>query len=176
MLLILFLFIILFFLILISKFKVIVNKIKISNLNRKLYIEYDVWIKIYIVKFVKIYTIKLNQQQSKNLIKKISIKDLKVNKVPNIQELKRLKGTFLKFKNIKLYIDVGIENINLTVYLNVLVSILTSILLRNNSNNKYSINPIYNMGNKINIDFSGISEIKAVHIIYIIYLLKKTKN
>ena len=80
-----------------------------------------------------------------------------------------------------LKIDIGTENAALTSIIIPIISTILAILLREKIKSKeeqfFIITPIYQNQNYLNIELSGIFEIKMNHIINIIHLLlRKNKK
>ena len=91
-----------------------------------------------------------------------------------------IKKTHINIKNLDLKIELGTENASLTSIVVGILSTIIAITIRNQIKNqeeqKFSVTPIYINQNLINIAFSGIFEIKMIHIINIIYILNKKEN
>jgi len=147
------------------------------------------WIKI------KIDKDKLANEYIKEKLK-VEEKNINVNKemrnIFNIcknnksikNELKKMK---LRLEELNLKIDIGIEDCVLTSYAVGIISILISNLLphiiqKNIKNSeiinryKYQIAPIYMNKNLYKINLNCIIGAKLVHIIYIIFLIKKEEK
>ena len=94
--------------------------------------------------------------------------------------IKAFKSLNINIENINLKIEMGTENAALTAIIVPVTSTVLSIILsrkiKKEQNQKFEIKPIYMNQNLINIMFSGIFEIKMIHIINIIYILNKKKE
>ena len=92
----------------------------------------------------------------------------------NIDVLKKLDP---KLEKIKLDLKLGTEDVVLTSFLIVIVSIIISMMLSkiikkyDEKKYKYMIIPVYNNSNSIKITLEGIIDIKLVNIISIIFRL-----
>ena len=91
--------------------------------------------------------------------------------------LKVIKKIKLDVKELNLKIDLGTENAALTSMIIAIISSILAIFLRkkikSTEEQYFIITPIYQNRNYLNIDFSGIFEIKMNHIINVIYLLSR---
>ena len=167
-------FIILIISILLSTLKINIEKFKLINVNlenRKLINK--IFIEIYLFGIFKIFKIKL-----KNNYFKRNNKILKNKKVINILFDKKIK---LEKANIK--IELGTKNIQSTVasvfIVNNIISIIFAKKIKKFEDNKffYSVLPLYNSQDILQISLNIIISIKYVHIIYIIYsLLKESRG
>jgi len=94
--------------------------------------------------------------------------------------IKAFKSLNINIENINLKIEMGTENAALTAIIVPVISTVLSIILsrkiKREQNQKFEIKPIYINQNLINIMFSGIFEIKMIHIINIIYILNKKEG
>lgn len=177
MLLILF-FLIIIIMLITLKIRINLKEIDISNLNKdkKIRNSFAINLEIIVFRFIKILSIKFNDEKIKNMAKKIDYKKIDISKEwKNRDKLKRVaKSLKINLKKLDFKLEIGIYDMILTIWTTTLISIIIPILLRNNANNlKYRIEPIYNKGNVINLKGKGIIEIYLVHIIYALYILKK---
>ena len=145
-------------------------------------------IKISLVLFKKITWLYVNL--NKNRLKKIRKKaHLDKNTLKQLEkdfkfsDLKKLKGLKPKITNLDLNINLGIEDVVITSYLIVGISILISNILpflvekENYNNCKYNVKPIYLNKNLYKISFNCIIEEKMVHIINILFkFIKKGRS
>jgi len=151
--------------------------------------EYSIIIKFYTLNKIPILKSIINREK----IQKIKPNEIIKNKIQNVdfkliqntnkfdkKIIEAMKQIILKIKNINLIIDFGTENASFTAIGVSIIATLLSIVLRKNSkkyeNLKYIVNPVYINQNLINIAFSGIFEIKMIHIINIIYILSKKEG
>ena len=170
-----------------SKIKIEIKNLKISsNIQKHLATDYIIEFKLYILKKIpiikftitdeKIRKLKIKQKLEKVDIKKIE-KDLSINKIKEI--IKKSKFIIKKFK---LKAEIGTENASFTAIVIPIVSTIISFILKNKiknynyKNQKFIIKPIFLNKNIINIDFSGIFEVKMIHIINIMYIINKKEG
>lgn len=190
-----FIFIILIFVIIIfSKIILQVNNLKITSKNNKhINDNYKFIIKLYAFSKIPILKIVYNKNKIKKIETKINInnkiKNIKIKKIiEDYNKNNKFSSKIIKFFlkdvleiiNINLDLELGIKDAALTAVLVGAISTIISIIFRNkikNSENQYyKISPIYNNGNIVNINISGIFGIKVIHIINIIYILLKEKG
>ena len=88
--------------------------------------------------------------------------------------IKKLK---FSIKKLDLKIDIGTENVALTSLIVPIISTIVALYLREKIKSKneqfFTIQPIYQNQNYLNIKLSGIFELKTNHIINVIYLLSR---
>ncbi len=178
-----------------SKIKINVNKfnyLSINPKNRKT--DYNIIIQLIILKKFPILEIKFNKN---NIIKIEKIKRKIKNKfetfdfteIEKDKEIKKkileiIKKLKIDIDKINLNIEIGTENAVLTSFIIPVVATLLTYILKNSiknnviksEENKFKIQPIYYNQNLLNILFSGIFEIKMIHIINIIYILRKKEG
>lgn len=178
-----------------SKIKINVNKfnyLSINPKNRKT--DYNIIIQLIILKKFPIFEIKFNKN---NIIKIEKIKRKIKNKfetfdfteIEKDKEIKKkileiIKKLKIDIDKINLNIEIGTENAVLTSFIIPVVATLLTYILKNNiknnviksEENKFKIKPIYYNQNLLNILFSGIFEIEMIHIINIIYILRKKEG
>ena len=183
----LFILIIIIFILIFLKIKIEIKNLKISsNMPKHLATDYIIEFKLYIlkkipiIKFIitdeKIRKLKIKEKLKKVDIKKIE-KDLNANKIKEI--IKKSKFTIKEFK---LKVEIGTENASFTAIVVPIISTLISFILKNKikkynyKNQKFIIKPIFLNKNIVNINFSGIFEIKMIHIINIMYIINKKEG
>lgn len=175
--------------ILISNLKISVKKFEVSNEieNTDFLKSFTVSIGIYIFNKIKIFNKDITKQElekvkdSKKIeklknkfLKKETIKQRKQDIKMDIDILKKLNPTLEK---IKLDLKLGTEDVVLTSFLIVIVSIIISMILSkvikkyDEKRYKYIIIPVYNNSNSIKVTLEGIIDIKLVNIISIIFIL-----
>ena len=181
----LFLVIILILLLVFSKIRIEVENFKfISSLPKHVNKDYLIRFKLCILKKIPIIKIKITEEKIKKLklkerLEKVDIKklekDISINKIKEVL----MKSKFI-IKKFNLKIEIGTENASITAFIIPLLSTLVSFILRNRvidyKNQKFNIKPLFLNKNLVNIEFSGIFEIKMIHIINIIYILNKKKG
>ncbi len=171
-----------------SKIKININKFNYLSINPKnKKTDYTIIIQLIILKKFPILEIKFNKN---NIIKIEKIKRKIKNKFEtfdfteiekDIEIIKKLK---IDIDKINLNIEIGTENAVLTSFIIPVVATLLTYILKNSiknnviksEENKFKIQPIYYNQNLLNILFSGIFEIKMIHIINIIYILRKKEG
>lgn len=184
-----------FSIILVKKSNLVISIDRIKIDTEKNHIEYQFTIAIYVIKKIKLLSIKLN----KNKIKKIKDKISKIEKSEkfrkNIETLKSkikedliisdeqyLNVLKLVIKELKIQINkynmdlkFGTSDIFATLFLITIIStILPAILMYTIYDIKelhYKIYPIYNKENILKLSLNCIITIKLVHIINIIKIL-----
>ena len=176
-------------------FSKIINKfnyLSINPKNRKT--DYNIIIQLIILKKFPILEIKFNKN---NIIKIEKIKRKIKNKfetfdfteIEKDKEIKKkileiIKKLKIDIDKINLNIEIGTENAVLTSFIIPVVATLLTYILKNSiknnviksEENKFKIKPIYYNQNLLNILFSGIFEIEMIHIINIIYILRKKEG
>lgn len=178
----LFLVITIILLLIFSKIRVEVENFKfISSLPKHVNKDYLIIFKLCILKKIPIIKIKITDEKLKlkEKLEKVDIK--KIEKDISIKKIKEVSNK-IKFliKKFNLKIEIGTENASVTAFIIPLISTLVSFILRNRvidyKNQKFNIKPLFLNKNLVNIGFSGIFEIKMIHIINIIYILNKKKG
>ena len=156
-----------------------------STSKRHINKDYEIIIKLCVLKVIPIFKInitktKLEKLKLKDKIKNIDFKVIQDNKEFDKRALKAVKELDIAIKNIDLYIDLGTENASLTSIIVPALSTIIAIILHRKikrfENQVFVINPVYINQNLVNIYISGIFEIKMSHIINMIYVLNKEKK
>lgn len=183
----LFIFSIIILLFLFSKIRIEIENLKITSQRQPRHInqDYKLIIKLCILKKIPIIKINLTKTrlekiELKKQIEKINIEELMANKQFDLRIIKAFKRLNIDIDNINLKIEMGTENAALTAIIVPIISTILSIIfsrkIKKEQNQKFEIKPIYINQNLINIMFSGIFEIKMIHIINIIYILNKKEG
>ena len=165
----------------IKDFEYSLINIKHVNPKYKMQISWFIFGKIPIVR-IDIDKTKINKLKIKEKITNIETEIIQGKKPINKNILKVIKKIKLDVKELNLKIDLGTENAALTSMIIPIISSILAIFLRrkikSTEEQYFIITPIYQNRNYLNIDFSGIFEIKMNHIINIIHLLlrKEKKN
>ena len=151
--------------------------------------DYQFILAIYLFEKLPIFRIKLNEKRILKMKSKKKLKE-KVAKM-NDKILHNYEGIdnkifeFIKhikfnIKTFDLYIEVGLENIVITSFIIPIISTFVSIFLNKYSNSQrnkfYLIKPMYINKNIFNFQFSGIFEIKMIHIINTICVINKERK
>ena len=182
----LFVILIIILLLIFSKIRIQIENFRFSSIidrhineDYKIIIQLCILGKIPIVQ-IKITRTKLEKLKIKEKMKKVDINALKNNKEFDKKILKAIKETKILINRMNLKIELGTEDAVLTSIIIPIISTLITFLLRNRIKEykcqTFIIQPIYINQNLINIAFSGIFEIKMIHIINIIYILNKKER
>ena len=175
-------------LIVFSRIKIDVKNVKFTSYKveeRHLQKDYNIEIKLYVLKFLRILKInitkeKLEKLKLKNKIKKLEkkliLKDVKFD-VNIFDVLKKLK---IIFEELNLKIEIGTENSALTSIIFGIISGIIPFVFKNQikdiEKQKIDIKPIYLNQNLLNIELNCIFNIKMIHIIYVMYILNKKRR
>lgn len=145
----------------------------ISN-DYKVFINWRIFGKLPIKEWI-ITQSKLEKINIKEKMKNINLDKFKDSNIIYKKRIKVLKKLNIKIQELNLYIDIGTENSMLTALiipiLSTLISVIVSNKIKDSSNAKFVVSPVFINQNIINIIFSGIFELKIRNIIYIIYIL-----
>ena len=181
----LFLVITLILLLLFSRIRVKVENFKfISSLPKYVNKDYLISFKLCILKKIPIIKIKITDDKMKKFKLKEKLEKVDIKKLEKDISIKKIKEVSKKskfiIKKFNLKIEIGTENASITAFIIPLLSTLVSFILRNRvidyKNQKFNIKPLFLNKNLVNIEFSGIFEMKMIHIINIIYILNKKKG
>lgn len=184
----LFIFLIIILMFLTSKLKIeFINVEYKSNVKEK--VNKDFKIKIVIHVFQKIPILKVKIDNNKVLNNKRLVKIIKeqkgkfiINKKDiNEEVIEAIKNFKMELKQMDLKILLGTENAAITAIIIPLISTFLALFLSKkiskiNDKQIFSIMPVYNNENVINIQFSGIFEIKMIHIINTICITSKKRG
>ena len=168
--------------------KIKFNNFEFSSQNKEhLNKNYKIEIIIYTFNFIpilklKITNKKINKALSNEKIRK-AIKEQKTKIIENrknidIEAIKEIKNIKMEIKKMNLNIALGTEDAAITAFIIPIISTFIAMFLskrvqRYNNNQKFSIQPVYINQNLINIEFSGIFQIKMIHIINTICIVKR---
>ena len=156
-----------------------------SQTQRHINKDYKVIIKLCILKKIPILKVnitktKLEKMKIKEKIKNIDFKIIQNKNKFDKNAIKAIKKSNININKINLNLEIGTENATLTSVIVPTISTILAILLsrkiENPKNQLFIIQPVYINQNLINIVFSGIFEIKMIHIINIIYILNRKKG
>ncbi len=148
---------------------------------------YKIEIIIYTFNFIPILKLKITNKKIERALKNEKIRNMfNEQKTKIIENRKDIDVKTIKdIKNIKIEIDemdlnilLGTENASITAFVIPIISTIIAVFLSRNVqkyNDKqiFSITPIYINQNLINIKFSGIFQIKMIHIIDTICIVKR---
>ena len=156
-----------------------------SQTKRHINKDYKVIIKLCILKKIPILKVnitktKLEKMKIKEKIKNIDFKIIQNKNKFDKNAVKAIKKSNININKINLNLEIGTENATLTSVIVPAISTILAILLsrkiENPKNQLFIIQPVYVNQNLINIVFSGIFEMKMIHIINIIYILNRKKG
>ncbi len=156
-----------------------------SQTKRHINKDYKVIIKLCILKKIPILKVnitktKLEKMKIKEKIKNIDFKIIQNKNKFDKNAIKAIKKSNININKINLKLEIGTENATLTSVIVPAISTILAILLskkiENPKNQLFIIQPVYINQNLINIVFSGIFEMKMIHIINIIYILNRKKG
>ena len=199
-----FLFILLIFLTLFifSKIQIEILNLKYkSNSKKHLNKNYKIIFVLKILGNIPIFKTTIDKKKVDKLKKKDAlqkrINEINLKVIENKEKidkniLKAIKKANILLKKLRLKVEIGTINPFLTSILVPVISTIISILIAKNTkrkintkpkqksktlkNQKYIITPLYFNQNIVNIEISGIFEIKMIHIINIIYILNKKEG
>ncbi len=162
-----------------------------THLNKK----YQVRLVIYLLNTIPIFKLTINKKRidklkdnTKNKIKnrfKEKIKKQNQKRLENNYNIKSdvktiSKNIVVKVKKFELDFEIGTENVILTSFLVPFISYIISYMISKNQENiyenKYNIKPIFKENNIINFKLNCIFEIKLIHIITAICIIKKKRR
>ena len=164
-------------------------KLKIRYLEKKNFsgiINFDVNLGLYLFEVIKIVSINLKNDGIYFCFFKIPYKKFKFYKM-NLKEVKNyrlkenLKNLNLKIEKMNLKINIGVEDIGVTVFAVFAISTFLSIFTIkyknkiNVNNYSYAINPIYNT-NTFGVKFSIVISESFFYLLKAIILFKKNKK
>lgn len=151
---------------------------------------YKIEITIYTFNFIpisrlKITNKKINKALSNEKIRK-AINEQKTKIIENrknidIEAIKEIKNLKMKIDEMNLIISLGTEDAAITAFIIPIISTFIAIFLsrkveKYNDNQKFLIQPVYINQNLIIIEFSGIFQIKMMHIINMIFIVNKKRK
>ncbi len=187
----LFIFLIIIAIIITMKIKIEIQNLKIStnekpHINRK----YQIKIKIYTFGILPIININLNNKKIQKILNNNKIKEKIKQQETKIIENKAnidkelitsLKNIQTEIKEINLKILIGTENASLTAFIIPAISTCIAMFLSKqirqyNEKQVFCVVPVYIDKNLINVEFSGIFQIKMIHIINTICIVNKKRK
>ena len=166
-------------------------------------IKFLIKIRVYIFEKIPIISVRIDEQKLKKLEKRKGMQKLqkkmqdRINLFESeifenigkwdknifkdiIETARKLKA---KINNIKLKVNIGLEDVIATSFFVPVVSTAIAFFARNMklgvSDNEYQVKPLYNMENcrnQINISLKCIIEVKMIHIINIMYIIKNQRK
>jgi len=168
-----------------SRLEIELNNIKVNIDEKgvKANKRYSIKVMLYVLKYINILKIEINNKKIKKINLKKYAKNIDFSKI-NINKLLLKKEVWndaekinTEFKNLDLKVEIGTENAFLTSIIVTLIASGLGIILKDKINNtdiqKYIIIPQFKNKNIINIELDCIISIKMIHIISIMYIIKK---
>lgn len=176
-----------FFLILLSTIHIKIQNFNITNMKEeKLDKDYAIILSLYLGNKIKWISIHLNDRKLRKAYSKMQLEKIDLEKLEKDfrwEDLKIIKKLQPKIANLKLNMQVGLENPVVTALAVTSISSIISILLSHVAINmkkehyKYVITPVYQNQNLYKIEFGCIIQVKMVHIINVISsFLKKGRS
>lgn len=173
-----------FYILIFSKIRIEIINFRFTSMNKKhLNENYKIIIKLRIFNKFTIFKIILTKNKLKNLNLKQDAKIIRTKIIENKIDkrvFKIIKNIKIIIKRLNLSIDIGTEDASLTALLVAIISSITGVIFRksiiDSKKQIFKIVPVYVNKNLININVSGIFEIKMIHIINIIYILNKKEG
>lgn len=182
-----FLFVILILIILFITSKIIIEVEEfnfLSKMPKKQKTNYRLVAKVCILNKIPMIKINLTKERmvklkNKGVFKNIGIKEIERDLNPeNLPKI--IKKNKVEIKKFNFIIEFSTENASLTAILVPIISTLISFIIRlkikEYKDQNFKVKPLFYNQNLVNIEFSGIFEIKMIHIINIIYILNKKKG
>lgn len=157
-----------------------------EHLNRN----YEIKVILYIFQKIPILKMRINNRKIQNFInnekirkriKQQQIKIIENRKDIDKELIKSLKNIKLEIKEMNLKVLIGTEDASITAFIIPVISTIIAMFLstkvqKYNDKQIFSITPIYINQNLINIEFSGIFQLKMIHIINTICILGKKRK
>lgn len=151
---------------------------------------YKIKIIVYIFEKIPILVLKITNEKIQKAMKNEKLKKVVKNQETKIIEnrknidkelIKSLKNIKLQVEEMNLQISLGTEDASITAFIIPIISTIIAIFLsrkvkEHNDRQVFSITPIYINQNLINIQFSGILQIKMIHIINTICIVNKKRK
>ena len=147
--------------------------------------DYEVYINVYILRKIKIFKFsitenKLERKEINDRIKKMEQKVLRNRNQYDIKLTEFFKKLHIELEKLKLDIYLGTEDAALTAISTGIVASTVGIVLKDKVLEKDKIGfktvPVYQDENILKIYIDAILWIRMLHIIHIIYILKRKKN
>ena len=185
-LLILVIFLILLIIFAFSKLQLQLQEFNFSSINKEhINKKYKLIFSWYILGKLPIIKIKIDKTRFSKLKVKEKFASIEMDIVQGKRQIDKnilsiIKKVKFEIKKIDLKIDIGTENAELTSLIVPAISTLIVLYLKEKIKSKneqiFIVQPIYKNQNYLNIEFSGIFEIKINHIINIIHLLLRKEK
>ncbi len=187
----LFIFLIIMLMIITMKIKIKCENFKFKSLEKEhLEKDYKIEIIIYIFRIIPIFKFKithkkikkaLNNEKIRKVVNKQKIEIIENKKDIDIKYIKDIKNIKIQIDEMNLNIELGTEDAAITSFIIPVISTFIALFIsrkiqKYNNKQKFSIKPIYINQNSINVEFSGIFQIKMIHIINTICIVSKKKK
>ena len=187
----LFIFLIIILMLITIRIKFEFENFKFTSLSKEhLNKDYEIKVTIYTFTKIPILKIKINKQKIQKImnnekirktIKKQETKIIENKKDIDKELIKGLKNIKLETEEMNLQILIGTENASITAFIIPVISTIIAMFLskkvqKYNEKQIFLVKPIYINQNLINIEFSGIFQIKMIHIINTICILSKKRK
>ena len=187
-----FLFILLIEILLLSTLKIEIKNLKIStekDKERFLDDDYKITIILWGGRKIRFFNIEITKEKLEKLkikdkirinLDKIDFYKLKENSNIEFRSLRKIMKYIPQIEYIDLTANIGLDDAILTSYIVAVVASIIGLLLRKQMTesieNRFIINPLYLNKNLLNLELNCIFETKLIHIIYIIYILKRKRR
>lgn len=190
-----------FFMICLSNLEIEIKEFKLdtTNIKYKKLEDYLVYIKLKLLDKLTWFKIKISHKKIRKLENSKIFKSKIFSKIKNFEEmentilenrkeiftkenLRYFKDLQIQVKKLDLYLKISTGFPNLTVYAVAIIASVISIILAKTVKNyskdkyKYIVFPMYTLKPAIKISLNCIINVKMVHIINIIYMLKKKRS
>ena len=187
----LFILLIIILMIITIRIKIKLENFEFSSQNKEhLNKNYKAEIIIYTLNLIPILKFKITNKKIKKIFNNEKIKkaiDMQKTKIIenkkdiDIKAIKEIKNIKIEINEMELNILVGTEDASITAFIIPIISTCIAIFLsrkveKYNDKQVFSIKPIYINQNLINIEFSGIFQIKMIHIINTICIINKKRK
>ena len=176
-------------------------KIKIDNFefnsqknincnNSHINSNYKIETVFYIFNFLPIFKTNITDEKVKKMSESQNVKNMlnkqktrlfeDENKI-DLKDLRKLKNLKIDSQKFDLRLLIGTEDAALTAFIIPVISSTVAIVLRKkfekfNENHYFEISPIFIDKNLVNIKFSGIFQVKMIHIINTICVINKKRK
>lgn len=123
----------------------------------------------------------LNNEKIRRVIREQEIKMIKNRKGLDKEIFRGIRDIKIDVEEMNLNVFIGTENASITAFIipivsTILATILSKSIKKHNNKQVFSITPVYINQNLINIEFSGIFQIKMIHIINTICRVNKRRK
>ena len=187
----LFFFLIILLMIITVRIKIKFKYFEFNSQNKEhLNKNYKIEVIIYIFNLLPIIKLKITNKKIQKILNnekiKKAINEQKTKIIENrndidINTIKGIKNIKIEIQEMNLKIQLGTEDASITAFIIPVISTILAVFLsqkvkKYNDKQKFIIMPLYINQNLINIEFSGIFQIKMIHIINTICILNKKKK